>query len=80
MMSNSAVRNGGATLFLTTFTRVRLPIDVGALLDRVDSADVQPHRGVELQRPPPVVVSGLPNMTPIFSRSWLVKMTPYASG
>jgi hypothetical protein len=24
---------------------------------------------------PPGVVSGLPNMTPIFSRSWLVKMT-----
>ena len=24
---------------------------------------------------PPVVVSGLPNMTPIFWRSWLVKMT-----
>ncbi len=25
MMSNSAWRNGGAHLFLTTFTRVRLP-------------------------------------------------------
>ena len=25
MMSNSACRNGGATLFFTTFTRVRLP-------------------------------------------------------
>ena len=25
MMSNSAWRNGGATLFFTTFTRVRLP-------------------------------------------------------
>ena len=25
MMSNSAWRNGGATLFLATFTRVRLP-------------------------------------------------------
>jgi hypothetical protein len=24
---------------------------------------------------PPVVVSGLPNITPIFSRSWLMKMT-----
>jgi hypothetical protein len=24
---------------------------------------------------PPVVVSGLPNMTPIFSRIWLMKMT-----
>ena len=23
---------------------------------------------------PPVVVSGLPNMTPIFSRNWLMKM------
>ncbi len=26
MMSNSACLNGGATLFLTTLTRVRLPI------------------------------------------------------
>ena len=26
MMSNSAVRNGGATLFLTTLMRVRLPM------------------------------------------------------
>ena len=27
-----------------------------------------------LRARPPVVVSGLPNMTPIFSRSWLMKM------
>ena len=26
MMSNSACLNGGATLFFTTFTRVRLPM------------------------------------------------------
>ena len=26
MMSNSACLNGGATLFLTTFTRTRLPM------------------------------------------------------
>ena len=30
-MSNSASVNGGATLFFTTFTRVRLPITVPAV-------------------------------------------------
>jgi hypothetical protein len=39
-----------------------------ALLDGGDAADVDADRGVELERRPPVVVSGLPNMTPIFSR------------
>ena len=50
MMSNSAWRNGGATLFLTTFTRTWLPIDRLPLLDRTDAADVEPERGVELER------------------------------
>ena len=49
-MSNSACLNGGATLFLTTLTRVRLPTGVGAVLERLDAADVEAHRGVELQR------------------------------
>ena len=50
MMSNSASRNGGATLFFTTFTRVMLPIDFLAVLDGADAADVEAHRGVELER------------------------------
>ena len=51
-MSNSASLNGGATLFLTTRTRTRLPTRLGALLERLDAADVEPDRGVELERPP----------------------------
>ena len=38
-------------------------------LDRPRSADVDADRGIELQARPPGVVSGLPNITPIFSRS-----------
>ncbi len=34
MMSNSAIRNGGATLFFATLTRARLPmISVPSLMD-----------------------------------------------
>jgi len=33
------------------------------------------HEAIELERVPPVVVSGLPNSTPIFMRIWLMKMT-----
>jgi hypothetical protein len=40
-----------------------------------DTANIQPDRRIELERLPPVVVSGLPNITPIFSRSWLMKTT-----
>ena len=32
MMSNSACLKGGGHLFFTTFTRVRLPIDLGPSL------------------------------------------------
>ena len=68
--------NGGATLFLTTLTRVSVADDFLALLDRADAADVEAHRRVELQR----VAAGrrfrdLPNITPIFMRIWLMKMT-----
>ena len=36
MMSNSACRNGGAHLFFTTFTRVRLPtISAPSLIDSI---------------------------------------------
>ena len=49
--------------------------DLAVLLDGVDAADVDAHRCEKnLSARPPVVVSGLPNMTPIFSRSWLMKM------
>jgi hypothetical protein len=57
-MSNSTLRNGGAILFLTTVTFVRLPIDLLAFLELADAPDVEAHRGVELERAPPVVVSG----------------------
>ena len=50
MMSNSACLNGGATLFFTTLTRTRLPIRLDAFLERLDAADVEPDRGVELER------------------------------
>lgn len=49
-MSNSATRKGGATLFLTTLMRVRLPTGRIALFQRVDFADVQTDGGKELQR------------------------------
>ena len=50
-MSNSACLNGGATLFLTTLTRHAVADGLGALLERLDAADVEPHRRVELERP-----------------------------
>ena len=65
--SNSTVLNGGATLFFTTLTLRLVAHRVVADLERPDAPDVQPHAGVELQRPPPGVVSGEPNITPIFS-------------
>ena len=37
-------------MFLTIFALVRLPTDVGALLEGLDAADVDADRGVELQR------------------------------
>ena len=50
MTSNSASRNGGATLFLTTLTRVRPPTTASPSLMLRDAADVDADRGVELQR------------------------------
>ena len=49
-MSNSAWRNGGATLFLTTLTRARIADRIRAALDRLDPPNIHPHRSVELQR------------------------------
>ncbi len=74
MMSNSASRNGGATLFFTTFAFTRLPTIASPFFTcamrrmsiRTDAANFKAS--------PPGVVSGLPNMMPIFMRSWLMKM------
>ena len=40
-----------------------------------DATHVEAHGRVELQRVPPVVVSGEPKVTPIFCRSWLMNMS-----
>ena len=48
-MSNSTSRNGGAILFFTTLTRVRLPTTLSPSFSAPDPADVQPAAGVELQ-------------------------------
>jgi hypothetical protein len=61
-------------LFFTTLDARAAADDLIAVLDAGDAADVDAHRGVELERAATVVVSGLPNITPIFSRSWLMKM------
>ena len=37
-------------MFLTTLTRARLPTTCVAFLDVLDAADVEAHRGVELER------------------------------
>src|ERR1700761_5030140 len=50
MMSNSTCLSGGATLFLTTFTRVWLPTTSSRSLIAPVRADVETHRGVEFQR------------------------------
>src|SRR5829696_8023051 len=50
-----------------------IPNDAIAIFDCADAADIKSQRRIKLERPP-VVVSGLPNMTPIFSRIWLMKI------
>ncbi len=73
--SNSAVLNGGAILFLTTFDLGTVADSLITVLNGLDTADVHTYGRVELQcLLPPVVVSGLPKNTPIFSRNWLMKM------
>ena len=74
MMSNSACLKGGATLFLTTLTRTRLPTDSPPSLMLSMRRISRRTEEKNLRARPPGVVSGLPNMTPIFSRSWLMKM------
>ena len=39
-----------------------------AILDGADAANIEADRGIELEALPPLVVSGLPNITPIFMR------------
>ena len=75
MISNSASLKGAATLFFTTLTRVLAPWTVPSV------ALICPMRRISIRTDeknfsarPPGVVSGLPNITPIFSRIWLVKM------
>ena len=75
MMSNSASEKGAATLFLTTLILVRLPVATPSVdliwpMRRISTRIEEKN----LRARPPGVVSGLPNMTPIFSRIWLVKM------
>ena len=69
MMSNSASLKGGATLFLTIFARVRLPTTSPPTF--MLSTRRTSMRTLEkyFRARPPGVVSGLPYMTPIFSRS-----------
>src|SRR5215216_4920830 len=70
-ISNSACLNGGATLFLTTFTRTRLPIasvpSLSVSIRRMSSRCDEKNFSAR----PPGWVSGEPNMTPTFSRIWL---------
>ena len=74
-MSNSAMRKGGATLFLTTLTRVRLPMASAPCLMVSILRTSRRTEAKNLSALPPVVVSGLPNITPTFSRSWFMNMT-----
>ena len=47
---------------------------LGAVLERLDAPDVEALGGIELQRAPTRLSLGEPNMTPTFSRIWLVRM------
>jgi hypothetical protein len=49
-MSNSTSRNGGGHLVLDDLDAGAVADDLFAVLDRADPADVEPHRGVELER------------------------------
>ena len=69
IMSNSACLNGGATLFFTTFTRTRLPIISLFFLSVSTRRMSKRTEEKNLSARPPGVVSGLPNITPIFSRN-----------
>ncbi len=48
-ISNSATRNGGATLFFTTFDADALADDIFAIFQLTDAADVDAAGGIKLQ-------------------------------
>ena len=50
MMSNSASRNGAATLFFTTLRAGARADDAVAFLDGLNAADIDADRGIELER------------------------------
>ena len=74
MMSNSARRKGRCHLVLHHLHTGLVTDNLLAVFYLADAANIEPHRGIELQGVTPVVVSGLPNITPSLSRSWLIKM------
>ncbi len=74
MMSNSAVRNGAATLFFATFAFTRLPTTASPFFTCAMRRMSMRTDAANLSAKPPGVVSGLPNMMPIFMRIWLMKM------
>ncbi len=75
-MSNSQDLNGGASLFLTTRTRVRLPrISPAPVLTAPMRRTSSRTDAKNLRALPPVVVSGEPKVTPILWRSWLMRMS-----
>jgi len=65
MISNSASRNGGATVFFTTLTLrvIETPTFLAALMARCRRMSISTE-AIKLEGMPPVVVSGLPNITP----------------
>jgi len=71
-MSNSHSVNGGATLFFTTFIFVRLPMTLpsGVLIWSLRRMSMRIEEK-NFNARPPLVVSGFPNITPIFSRIWV---------
>ena len=61
-------------LVLYDFDTYLVTDDFFAVFQLSSATDVQTDRSIELRALPPVVVSGLPNITPIFSRNWLMKI------
>jgi hypothetical protein len=66
---------GGATLFLTTLTRVRTPITSLPCLILSTRRTSRRTDAQNLSARPPGVVSGLPYITPTFSRIWFTNTT-----
>lgn len=67
--SNSACLNGGATLFFTTLTLTLLPTASAPSLIHSVRLISSLTEAQNFNALPPGVVSGLPNITPIFSRN-----------